>query len=224
MGQGYQLFLEARWNEKCLINFRKIAQKQIPPLEWVDPAGSGLEWAPKIKFYYANPQQGAIFVCWPSQNYKCIYPHLVGWTLRTPCWGEPPTNIILPGKPTPRSKFCLLAFYQFSMHIFPFVWMDPAGPGFEWAPTKKNYRTNQPWGANFFWWLPLNSLCIHPLLVGWTLWGWDWGEPPTNKILPGKPTPRSNFCLLAPAQFSKHTPPFDRVDPAGPRFGWAPHK
>jgi hypothetical protein len=33
-----------------------------------------------------------------------------------------------------------------------------------------------------------------------------WGEPPTNKIFIYKPTPRSNFCLLAPAQFSKHTP------------------
>ncbi len=34
-----------------------------------------------------------------------------------------------------------------------------------------------------------------------------WGEPPpTNKIFIHKPTPRSNFCLLAPVQFSKHTP------------------
>ncbi len=51
-----------------------------------------------------------------------------------------------------------------------------------------------------------------------------WGEPPTNKIFIHKPTPRINFCLLAPTQFSKHTPPFGRVDPAGPRFGWAPRK
>ncbi len=28
-----------------------------------------------------------------------------------------------------------------------------------------------------------------------------WVSPPTNKILHGKPTPRSNFYLLAPAQF-----------------------
>ncbi len=27
------------------------------------------------------------------------------------------------------------------------------------------------------------------------------GEPPRNKILPCKPTPKSNFCLLAPTQF-----------------------
>jgi hypothetical protein len=32
----------------------------------------------------------------------------------------------------------------------------------------------------------------------------------------------SKFCLLAPVQFSKHTPPFGRVDPAGPRFGEPP--
>jgi hypothetical protein len=32
------------------------------------------------------------------------------------------------------------------------------------------------------------------------------GVSPPNIILPGKPTPRSNFCLLAPAQFSKQIP------------------
>jgi hypothetical protein len=52
-----------------------------------------------------------------------------------------------------------------------------------------------------------------------TLWALGWGEPPTNKIFIFKPTSRSNFCLLAPTQFSKHTPPFGRVEPAGPRFG-----
>jgi hypothetical protein len=57
-----------------------------------------------------------------------------------------------------------------------------------------------------------------------TLRAMGWGEPPTNNIFIFKPTPRSNFCLLAPAQFSKQTPPFGRVDPAGPRLGWAPHK
>jgi hypothetical protein len=39
-----------------------------------------------------------------------------------------------------------------------------------------------------------------------TLRALGWGEPPTNNIFIYKPTPRSNFCLLAPAQFSKHTP------------------
>ncbi len=45
---------------------------------------------------------------------------------------------------------------------------------------------------------------------------------PTNIILPGKPTPRSIFCLLVSSQFSVHKPPFDGVDPAGPRFGVSP--
>ncbi len=49
-----------------------------------------------------------------------------------------------------------------------------------------------------------------------------WGDPSTNKIFIHKPTPRSNFCLLAPAQFSKHTPPFGRVDLGGPGSVWAP--
>ncbi len=34
-----------------------------------------------------------------------------------------------------------------------------------------------------------------------TLRALGWGEPPTNKFFIYKPTPRSNFCLLAPAQF-----------------------
>jgi hypothetical protein len=57
-----------------------------------------------------------------------------------------------------------------------------------------------------------------------TLRALGWGEHTTNKNVMYKPTPRSNFCLLAPAQFSKHTPLFGRVDPVGPRNGWAPHK
>ncbi len=49
-----------------------------------------------------------------------------------------------------------------------------------------------------------------------------WVEPPTIKIFIHKPTPRSNFCLLAPAQFSKHTPPFGRVDPGAQGQGEPP--
>ncbi len=60
--------------------------------------------------------------------------------------------------------------------------------------------TNPPQGETFVCWPPPNSQSIHPHLVGWTLWALSWGEPPANKILSGKPTPRSNFCLLAPAQ------------------------
>jgi hypothetical protein len=52
----------------------------------------------------------------------------------------------------------------------------------------------------------------------WTLWATGWSEPTTNKILPGKPTPRSKYCLWAFSQFSTQIPPFAGVDPAGP--GW----
>ncbi len=51
------------------------------------------------------------------------------WTLKAPGWGEPPTNRILPGKPTRRINFCLLTFSQFSMHITPFGGVDPVGLG-----------------------------------------------------------------------------------------------
>jgi hypothetical protein len=61
----------------------------------------------------ANPPLGATFVCWPPPNSQSVHPNLVGWTLRAPGLGEPPTNKILHGKPTPRSNFCLLAPAQF---------------------------------------------------------------------------------------------------------------
>ncbi len=54
---------------------------------------------------------------------------MAGWTLKAPGWSEPPTNRILPGKPTPWINFCLLTFSQFSMNIPPFGGMDPAGVG-----------------------------------------------------------------------------------------------
>jgi hypothetical protein len=59
----------------------------------------------------------------------------------------------------------------------------------------------------------------------------DWSRDPagfglgwahTNINFIHKPTPRSNFCLLAPTQFLKHTAPFGRVDPVGPGSGWTP--
>ncbi len=49
--------------------------------------------------------------------------------------------------------------------------------------------------------------------VRWTL---------KNIILPCKPTARSNFCLLAPTQFSKLIPLFGGSDPVGPGGRWAP--
>jgi hypothetical protein len=47
-----------------------------------------------------------------------------------------------------------------------------------------------------------------PQMVGWTQGTPGWSEPPTNKILQGKLTPRTDFCLLAPAQFIKQIPFF----------------
>ena len=53
-----------------------------------------------------------------------------------------------------------------------------------------------------------------------------WSEPPTNKILSYKPTPRSNFCLLAPAQFFTLQGISDGVTkggiPGGRHFGSPP--
>ncbi len=143
------------------------------PIWWSGPCGPvvGLS-PPQIKFYMANPPQGATFVCWPPPFSHCKYPHLVEWTLRACGWGEPP---------------------QIKFHM-----------------------ANPPRGATFVCWPSPYSHCKYPHLVEWTLRARVKGEPPTNKILHCKPAPRSNFCLLAPAQFSKHTPPFGSVDPAGP--------
>jgi hypothetical protein len=59
-----------------------------------------------------------------------------------------------------------------------------------------------------------------------TRWALGWGEPPTNKILIYKPTPRSNFCFLAPAQFFTLQGFSDWVNigvpPRGSTFGVAP--
>jgi hypothetical protein len=86
-----------------------------------------------------------------------------------------------------------------------------------WAPGQGEppaflfYQVNTPRGAIFVCWPPHNFECKYPHLVGWTLQALGWGEPPTNKILHGKPTPRSNFCLLALVKFTKHIPPLGRV-------------
>jgi hypothetical protein len=65
--------------------------KQIPLFGGVDPAGPLVGVSPpQIKFYQANPPQGATFVCWPLPYSHCKHLHLVGWTLRARGWGEPP--------------------------------------------------------------------------------------------------------------------------------------
>ncbi len=53
--------------------------------------------------------------------------------------------------------------------------------------------------------------------MGWRAWGKS--EPPTNRDLPGKPSPRSNFWELSHTQLFKLIPPFDGVDPVGPLVG-----
>ncbi len=47
VGQGYQPIIEARWNEKHLLNFGKITQKQGPTFGGVEPVGPGSRWASK---------------------------------------------------------------------------------------------------------------------------------------------------------------------------------
>ncbi len=241
MGQGYQPIIEARWNEKCLINFRNIAQKQLPPLEWVDPvgpgvrwtiknkillckptarssfcllapaqisklippfggvgpAGPGVRWAPQNKVLLCKPTQGTTFVCLLPLNCLSYYPHLVGWTLRAQGWSEPPTNRNLPGKPTPRSNFCLVSHTQLFKQIPLFGGVDPVGVS---PPQIKFSHANPPQGATFVCWPLPYSYCKHLHLVGWTLRAQGWSELPKNRNLPGKPTPRREFCLLDPTQ------------------------
>jgi hypothetical protein len=100
------------------------------------PFGSGLEWAPKIKFYYANPLQGAVFVCWPSQNSKCIYPHLVGWTLRAPCWGEPHTKYNFTNQTYPEEQILFAGLLSILNAYTPFCWVGPCGPRVGVSPHK----------------------------------------------------------------------------------------
>jgi hypothetical protein len=117
--------------------FQENCSKANTPIWWGRPCGPQVGVSPpQIEFYQVNLPRGATFVCWPSLNSQCVYPHLVGRTLRAPSWGEPPTNRILPGKPTPRSNFCLLAPAKLSMQIPSFGWVDPAGLGLGWAPHK----------------------------------------------------------------------------------------
>jgi hypothetical protein len=182
---------------------------------------------PQIKFYRANPPLGATFVCWPPQNYQCKYPYLVEWTLQAQGWGELPTNEISHGKPTARSNFYLLAPAQFSMQIPPFGGVDPAGLRFGVSPLKiKFHRANPPRAAIFVCWPPPNSQHKDPHLVEWTLRAPGLGEPPKNKILHSKPTLKSNFCLLAPAQFLTLQGISDRVSmggtPGSQHFGSPP--
>ncbi len=105
--------------------------------------------------------------------------------------------------------------------------VDPAGPRFGVSPPKiKFYIANPPRGAIFVCWPPPNSQHIQPHLVKWTLRGPGLGEPPKNKFFYGKPTSKSNFCLLVPAQFLTLQGISDGVSmggtPGGQQFGSPP--
>jgi hypothetical protein len=109
----------------------------------------------------------------------------------------------------------------------PIWWSGPCRPGAGVSPPQiKFYQANPPRGAIFVCWPLPNSQPIHPHLVEWTLRAPGLGEPPKNKILHGKPTPKSNFCLLAPAQFLTLQGISDGVSmggtPGGQRLG-SPH-
>jgi hypothetical protein len=109
----------------------------------------------------------------------------------------------------------------------PFCWgWTLWAPGWSEPPQIKFYQANPPRGATFVCWPLPNSQRIYPHLVGWTLRAQGKGEPPENKILPGKCTPKSNFCLLAPAQFLTLQGISDGVSmgctPGGWHFGSSP--
>ncbi len=139
----------------------------------------------------------------------------VRWTLK---------NKILFCKPTARSNFCLLATAHLSYLVPPFGGVGPAGPGVRWAPQNRVLLFKPTQGAAFVCWLRLNCLSYYPHLVGWTLQAHGWSEPSTNKNLPGKTTPRSNFCLVFHTHLLKQIPLFGGVDPVGPLVGVSPHK
>ena len=153
--------------------FQENSSKANTPFGVSRPCGIQARVSPKIKFYYANPLQGAVFVCWPSQNSKCIYPHLVGWTLRAPCWGEPHTKYNFTNQTYPEEQILFAGLLSILNAYTPFCWVGPCGPQVWVSPPQiKFYCANPPRGANFVCWPPLNSQCIYPLLVGWTLWAW----------------------------------------------------
>jgi hypothetical protein len=145
----------------------------VGPLVGVSP--------PQIKFNYANPPQGATFVCLPPPYSHCKHLHLVGWIPRAQGWSELPKNRKLPGKPTPNSNFCLLSHTQLFKQIPLFGGVDPVGPLVGVSPPQiKFYQANPPEGAFFVCWHLPYSYCKHLHLVEWTLRAW--GEPPKMKF------------------------------------------
>jgi hypothetical protein len=208
MGQGFQLIIEARWNEKWLINFRNIAQKQIPPL---DPVGPGVRWTLKNKILLCKTTARSKFcLLAPSQFFKLL-PSFGGVDPAGPGLEWAPTNRNLPGKLTPRSNFCLLSHTQLFKKNTLIWWGGPCKPLVWVSPLQiKFYQANPLQGATFVCWPPPYSHCKHLHLVEWTLRARGWGEPPKLNY-PSKPTLRSKFCLLDPAQLLIHQGISDRV-------------
>ena len=146
---------------------------------WGGPCGPRGKVSPQNKVLLFKSTRGATFVYWLPLNCLSYYPYLVGWTPRAQGWSEPPTNINLPGKPTPRSNFCLLSHTQLFKLIPLFGGVDPAGPLVGVSPPHiKFYQANPPQGATFVCWPPSYSHCKHLHLVEWTLRARGWGEPP----------------------------------------------
>ncbi len=143
-------------------------------------------------------------------------------SLRALGWGEPPANKIFLYKPTPRSNFCLLAPTQFfTLQDFSDEVTIGGTPGVDiWGWPLARCRARVKWEAPD----PFQEHCSKantPFGVGDPVGpGVRWALK--NKILLCKHTSRSNFCLLAPTQFSKLIPPFGGVDPADPGVRWAP--
>jgi hypothetical protein len=109
----------------------------------------------------------------------------------------------------------------------PTWWSGPCRPQVFGEPPKiKFYVANPPRGVIFVCWPQSNSQRIHPHLVEWTLRAPGLGEPPKNKNVYCKPTPKSNFCLLVPAQFLTLQGISDGVGmggtPGGRQFGSPP--
>ncbi len=87
-----------------------------------------------------------------------------------------------------------------------------------------NYKRGLPGTARDYFTI---SLWNSPVQIDLrTLRALGWGEPPTNKIFIHKPTPRSNFCWLAPAQFLTlqgiGTPYSDPIPLGGQHLGLPP--
>ena len=103
----------------------------------------------------------------------------------------------------------------------PFAVDGPCEPRVEVIPPKIILPKKPTQGVTFVCLTSHNSKSKGPHLIGWIPWARSWSEPSRNKILPSKATRWSNFYFPAPAQFSKHIPPFDWVDPVGPGLEWA---